>query len=238
MRLVPAPLKRDWMGSFHGRTAYHCLPLVIANQAGWFILTTHSLTVRWTGGDDLDALKIFYLTGDEPYPGVSMFGDGILTFHIPFLFRTPPGYNLLVRGPANCPKDGIHPLEGLVETDWAVATFTMNWQMTRADHTVTFEENEPIAMIVPQRRGDLERFRPTAEVIEGDPETARRCIAWAQSRREFIGLKRMCPADAFVGWQEHYLRGTGVDGVKAPEHQTALHLHPFQGMDAKEDQKG
>ena len=49
----------------------------------------------------------------------SHFGDGILTWHLPILFRTPPGYNLLVRGPANYPKDAVSPLEGIVETDWA-----------------------------------------------------------------------------------------------------------------------
>jgi uncharacterized protein DUF6065 len=238
MRLVQAPSKRGWMNLTHARSAYHCLPMVIANQAGWFIHCAHTLTVRWSGEDDLDALKIFFLSGDKPYPAVSIFGRGILTFQIPFLFRTPPGYNLLVRGPANCPKDGAHPLEGLVETDWAVATFTMNWQITRRDHTITFEEDEPIAMIVPQRRGELERFRPEFESLEGDPETARRHIDWAQSRREFVGAKRMCPADATVTWQDHYLRGTDLDGVKAREHQTALHLHGFREMEDKDDREG
>jgi hypothetical protein len=233
MRLVPAPSKRSWMNLSYARFAYHCLPMVIANQAGWFILSAHKLTVRWSGGNDLDALNIFFLSGNEPYPAVSIFGRGILTFQIPFLFRTPPEYNLLVRGPANCPKDGAHPLEGLVETDWAVATFTMNWQITRPDHTITFEEGEPIAMIVPQRRGELERFRPVLEPLEDDPETTRRHIAWAQSRREFVGAKRTCPVDAVVTWQDHYLRGTDLEGVKYPNHQTVLHLHPFRGLEAK-----
>ena len=37
----------------------------------------------------------------------SHFGSGILTWHLPLLFRTPPGYDLLVRGPANHPKDAM-----------------------------------------------------------------------------------------------------------------------------------
>ena len=228
VRVVPAPAKRPWMDSTHARAAYHCLPMVVANQAGWFILSSHSITVSWSGGDDLDAIRIFYLTGGHPYPACSIFGRGILTFQIPFLFRTPPGYNLLVRGPANCPKDGAFPLEGLVETDWAIATFTMNWQITRPNHTITFEENEPIAMIVPQRRGELESFRPGIQKLDADPESARRYTRWSQSRREFVGVKRTCPADAAVTWQDHYLRGTCVDGIKTSEHQTALRLHPFQ----------
>ena len=61
----------------------------------------------------------------------SHFGCGIITFKIPYLFRAPQGYNLLARGPANLFKDGISPLEGLIEVDWAVSPFTMNWKVTR-----------------------------------------------------------------------------------------------------------
>lgn len=232
MPLAPAPSKRAWMELTSERSAYHCLPMVIANQAGWLILSPHSIRVRWSGGDDLDALEIFYLSGDKPYPAVSVFGRGILTFQLPYLFRTPPGYNLLVRGPANLPKDGICPLEGIVETDWAAATFTMNWQITRANQTVSFQKDEPIAMIVPQLRGNLERFRPTFEQIDADPETAREYAQWARSRREFVGARRTCPADTRnATWQDHYLRGTGLDGIKTPQHQTALRLHSFRRAD-------
>jgi hypothetical protein len=232
MHLVPAPTKRAWMDLTSRRNAYHCLPMVIANQAGWFILSGHSLTVRWSGGDDLDALKIFYLSGEKPYPGVSVFGRGILTFQIPYLFRTPPGYNILVRGPANFPKDAAYPLEGLVETDWSAATFTVNWQITRPNQTVTFQESEPIGMIVPQVRGDLQKFRPTFRRIETDAEAAKGYTEWAQSRRGFIGSTKTCPADTTGTWQDHYLRGTSLDGTKAPEHQMSLRLHPFREADA------
>ena len=151
------------------------------------MLNSHSFKVRWTGGDGADALEIFYLTGGRPFPAISTFGNGILTFQVPYVFRTPPGYNLLVRGPANCPKDGVSPLEGLVETDWSSATFTMNWQMTRANHTVLFEEHEPIGMIVPQRRGSIEQFRPEIRPIDSDQDLSATHAEWARSRRNFIG---------------------------------------------------
>jgi hypothetical protein len=151
-----------------------------------------------------------------------------LTFQMPYLFRTPPGYNLLVRGPANCPKDGASPLEGVVETDWAVATYTLNWQITRPNEPILFEKDEPIGMIVPQRRGNLEQFDPSFERLSAEPEVHRKYRRWAKSRREFIGVTRLCPADTSGSWQDHYLRGTCVDGVKAPEHQTALRLRTFR----------
>ena len=36
----------------------------------------------------------------------------------------------MVRGPTNSPKDGIAALDGIIETDWAHSTFTMNWRFT------------------------------------------------------------------------------------------------------------
>jgi hypothetical protein len=158
MRLVPAPSGRTWMTETPNRFAYRCLPLLIANQAGWLLLNRHAVRATWNGSDALDGVAVEPL--GERLPTVrSHFGSGILTWNLPFLFRTSPGYNLLVRGPANWPKDGACPLEGLVETDWSPATFTMNWKLTRPHFPVVFEEDEPICMIVPQRRGELEAFR-------------------------------------------------------------------------------
>ena len=37
MPLEPAPTDREWMDNSGQRYAYRCLPLVIANQAGWII---------------------------------------------------------------------------------------------------------------------------------------------------------------------------------------------------------
>ena len=193
MPLVAAPKRRQWMNDSPARRPYYCLPMALANQAGWFLLNTHTFKARWSGEEGVDSLAIYYLTGQRPFPAISTFGSGILTIQIPYLFRTPPGYNILVRGPANCPKDGAYPLEGLVETDWSTATFTMNWQLTRPNHTVVFEEHEPIAMIVPQLRDTLENFRPELRPIETDEELSTRHSQWAQSRRDFIAAVRMMP---------------------------------------------
>jgi hypothetical protein len=233
--LVTAPRKRQWMDSNAGRRVYFCLPMVLANQAGWFMLNSHSFKVRWTGGDGVDALEILYLTGRRPFPAVSSFGNGILTFQVPYVFRTPPGCNLLVRGPANCPKDGASPLEGLVETDWSSATFTMNWQITRPNHTVFFEEHEPIGMIVPQRRGSIEQFRPEIRPIESDHDLSAKHAEWARSRRNFIGAVRTHPVDVDPRglWQGHYFRGTSVDGSEASEHQRSLRILPFSDASAE-----
>jgi hypothetical protein len=232
MRLIPAPSGRAWMHATVDRFAERCLPLLIANQAGWLVLNSHPLRVTWSGGNNMASVTIEYLSGLPPYPAVSHFGHGILTWHIPYLFRTPPGYNLLVRGPSNWPKDGVSPLEGIVETDWTVATFTMNWKLTRPNQPVTVEVDEPICMLVPQRRGELETFHPRVLAIEKEPNEHRRFQRWSESRGRFLHELKTplkTPGSDAVSqlWQKHYFQGKSSDGGDAPEHQTKLKLREF-----------
>ncbi len=63
-------------------------------------------------------------------------------------------------------------MEGIVETDWASSVFSMNWKLTRAHMPVRFEVDEPICMIVPQRRAELEEFTPELRPIESDENFA------------------------------------------------------------------
>src|SRR5579884_2111288 len=55
-RLAPAPVERGWMEQMH-RWPYRCLPMVIANQAGWVVLNTHAVFVRWDGGNEPTSIK-------------------------------------------------------------------------------------------------------------------------------------------------------------------------------------
>jgi hypothetical protein len=225
----PAERRRAWMDATDVRFANRCLPLLIANQAGWWIRNESDFVARWDGRNTVDAVSIRHAEG-TPAPGAaSHFGHGIVTFTMPLLFRTPPGWNLLVRGPANLPKDGVSALEGIVETDWAVSTFTMNWQITRPHADVEFRAGEPICMVVPQRRGELERFRPDIAPFYKMPDAAK-YQAWRQSRSTHLsgdeapGNQGRGPAD----WQREYMRGVVEHGQPVfPEHQRRLDLQPF-----------
>ena len=153
----PAPRERKWTEHADERAPYRCLPLVMANQYGWEILSTHHVRASWDGTSKPDGVHVENLYGDGPLHCHSHFGEGVLTFKIPFLFKTPDGWNLMVRGPTNSPKDGIVALDGIIETDWAHSTFTMNWRFTRAC-AVEFAVKEPICLFFPIRRGVLEMF--------------------------------------------------------------------------------
>jgi hypothetical protein len=223
--LAVASPTRAWMSATPFGFANRCLPLLMANQAGWFVCNEVKAEVTWNGEDARSGITIEY-EGDAPaYAANSHFGCGVVTWNLPWVFRTPPGYDLLVRGPANWPKDGAAPLEGLVETDWSPASFTMNWKLTRPGHTVTFAAGEPICMLVPQRRAELETFVPRLHARDDDPALRDEHDAWAAARGSF--LNELDRPDAAPGWQKDYFQGRRGDGSRMPEHRTRLHLARF-----------
>lgn len=200
----PAPLKRRWMEDADKKFPYRCLPLVIANQYGWEILSTHHVRASWDGTSIPEGLHVQSLDGNGPLHCRSHFGEGVLTFKIPFLFKTPDGWNLMVRGPTNSPKDGIVALDGIIETDWAHSTFTMNWRFTRAC-TVEFAIGEPICLFFPIQRGVLEMFRGEFCMLGADQELENKFQEWSASRHQFLSaLKKGEPKVVAQGWQKDY----------------------------------
>ena len=223
-RVEPASRWRDWMNATHKRFANRCLPLLMANQSGWHITLEHPVRARWNGGT---AKGDVVVESESPLAPKGHFGHGILTFHVSFLFRTDPGWNLLVRGPANMAKDGIAALEGVVESDWSPATFTMNWRFTRPCE-VSWDAGDPIAMVVPQRRGELESVQPQIATPDDAPALKAAYEEWRDSRRTFIGALRAGDEQALKqGWERHYFRGQTPGGHDFQGHQTVLRLAAF-----------
>jgi len=226
----PAESTRDWMTVTPEAFAYRCLPLNIANAHGWEVMSPCSFEARWFGGIGIDEVQIRLDPGTNPdVAPVSLFGQGILTFHIAGLFRTPPGWNLWVGGSPNRPKEHLYPLTGIVETDWAPYTFTMNWRFTRAYRTVRFETGEPICFFFPIQRGYLDAVTPKMVPMEKEPEVMRQFKEWSESRNKFH--ERMAEETPTAGsdkWQKDYYRGIDPAGEpRVEDHQTKLRLKPF-----------
>ena len=228
-KLVPAPVERDWMDRTSDGFAYRCLPLNIANAHGWLLLNEAPFLAEWNGGDGLDAVAVQPATPDTAVLGASHFGFGVLTFHVKGLFRTEPGWDLLVTGPFNRPKDAIQPLSGIVETDWAPFSFTMNWKFTRKFTPVAFERDEPVCMLFPVQRGTVEQIEPEFRPLEADPEVRDAYTAWAESRRAF-NEKLADPGSEATAekWQKDYFRGSARFGTTPRDHRTRLRVKPFR----------
>ena len=233
-QITPAPVSRAWMSEMsETRNGWpnRCLPMLIANQSGWVLRNRCAFTATWVGQqDDVDVRIVPDQRDTAQFLPLGHFGNGILTWHLPMLFRTPAGYNLLVRGPANYPKDAVSPLEGIVETDWASSSFSMSWKLTRKLMPVRFEVDEPICMIVPQRRAELEEFAPELRRIESDEDLQCKHEFFLRSRdaaKQIEQIARVARGEE-VQWQGDYTRGRHADGeAGTPDHQTRRRLRSF-----------
>lgn len=229
-RIRAATTKREWMDGAPESFPYRCLPLAIANGHGWDILSPCGFEAEWNGGLAVDDVTIRPDPGTREHEApVALFGQGTFTMHIQGLFRTDPGWNLWVSGPPNCAKNGVAPLTGIIETDWAPYTFTMNWKLTRPNLTVRFEENEIIAHIFPIQRSAIEAVEPEFLPIADDPELKAQFEAWSTSRNAFHDEVRANPPQRPADkWQKLYYRGLTPDG-KCPvtDHRSKLNVKEF-----------
>jgi hypothetical protein len=225
-RLVPARSERAWMDQTRMRYAYRCLPLTIANSMGWELLMPSPVSAEWNGGPELADIAIEGVEpGDHSGFAVSHFGHGILTFQTGYLVRTDPGVALWARGAPNLPKDGIAPLDGIIETDWMSFGFTMNWMFTRPGRA-TFEAGEPFCFLTPIGYHALDEVVPEIIPIEQSPETAAAYRSYADQRRSFNEkLAGNDPEALKQGWQKWYMRGAGPDGrERNPAHISKLRV--------------
>jgi hypothetical protein len=109
----------------------------------------------------------------------------------------------------------------------------MNWKFTRPDHPVRFEAGEPFCLVAPQKRGELEAFRPVLRHISGGPETAVAAEAWSRQRDEMQVKKFLSRysgelAEAAGGWEADYFKGRVPDGMSFDEHETRRRLRGFE----------
>ncbi len=185
-QLRPSPVRRHWMDEL--THSYQCLPLVIANQWGWQILCPTDVRVTWDGTPALTGLRVEVAPQYEPAIK-SQFGGGIVTFSPPWLFRTPPGWDLYLKGPSNRWKPNCAPLEGIIETWWLNYTFTLNWKLVEPG-TVVFARGESLGQLVPVPHATFE----DATALEApigllEPDAARELVQWLERRRQLTGQK-------------------------------------------------
>ncbi len=227
--IEPGGAKREWMEQTPFQGANRCLPLVIANQAGWIIRCPFQFKVTWNGNKTHDSIT-FDFSEDEQRASrqvLSIFGFGIISFSIPWLFRTSEGVGLLVRGPTNYYKENMAALDGLVETDWAPYTFTMNWKIVKPRTPVWFRKGDPICMILPYPIAMLEQFKTNAAPIDSEPELQEAFHDWQQTRRQ--QYKEAAEKGTPEGlYRLDYVRGSKPDGTFAKAHWSKLKLAKFE----------
>ena len=213
--LVPGRPDRDWMDEFTARHPYRCLPLSMANTTGWDLLCPFGFEAEWDGGLGVEAIR-FTPDADATlfdHFVTSHFTHGVVTFHLGWLFRTPPGWALRASGSPNRFKHGLAPMEGLIQTDWLPYPFTMNWRFT-APGKVRFEKDEPFCFRQPVPHDSVEAFEPVRASLDDDADLAKQYEAWKEVRTLFN--TRMADGDPEAikqAWQRFYFRGEFPDRI-------------------------
>jgi hypothetical protein len=210
--------KRQWMDVAVNKNPYRCLPLSMANGWGWELLSPAKFVAEWDGGASPQSVKVTLLEGHTPPDGY--FGEGTLTWHTGYMFKTEFPYGMYVTGAPNYPKHNAIPLSGVVETHWLPFTFTMNWRFTQPG-TFSMEIGEPFCQIFPVDMNIFENVEAEIRTLH-EPEAKElydEYWNWNFSRYEFLYGQRSGKYGP-EAWQKNYLQGAYPLGErKCPVHR-------------------
>lgn len=233
--LVPGTKRRQWMDDTVHQYAYRCLPMPIANCTGWQIHPPCDFTIHWDGSNHKEGLSFEYYQDGQSFLE-SGFGCGIITFHPGYLFRTSPGWDLLVTGPPNLPISFAYPLSGVVETFWLPFTFTMNWKLYNSG-SFHWNKKDPLAFIMPVPH----EFEIETDIkdIKEDQELSARFDKWRDTRNQQLhdmslamdsGMKvgNVDPNNTTTHWEKSYMHGVDKDGNKEVKHTTNRKFPEFK----------
>jgi hypothetical protein len=222
MEIRPANPSRAWMDNSINKNPYRCLPLIMANSYGWELVSKSEVTAEWNGGQFPGDLLVEKISGS--CPPISHFGEGVLTWHTGYLFRTEAPYGLYVTGSPNEPIHNMVCLSGIVETHWLPFPFTMNWRFT-APGKITIKEGDVIAHVFPIRLDLFGDVQAEMKKIDENPELKEKFQAWSKSRAEFNKNPRESGE-----WQKNYFKGVDLEGKKAENHKTNPNVPEFKKM--------
>ena len=173
----PQRADRSAGGLLPTRAFRYCEPVTTASAFGWYVFPPIGISLLWDGEKiawTYDGADAWHPLDRAQFPGFSGQFDQAAPDHIqgyspPFLAalpepgvvqvwsgllaRTRPGWSLLVRAPANLPRQGNYELfEGIVETDrWFGPLFT-NIRLTRTDVAINLAADFPLFQVQPLPR--------------------------------------------------------------------------------------
>lgn len=225
---------RVWMDRVPRKYIYRCIPLIAANTMGWELLNPVDTVVGWTGGP-ANTDVIVRSAGAHRFGAVSHFGAAIVTWYVPFVFRTSPDLGLIVTAPANHELTDAAPLDAFVRTDWLPFPFTLNWRITRARVDVSIPKGMPLARILPYPLALLEETSLEIVELASDPGFRAEVEAWGKTRADNLAKARSDVADWLSGgaeptgdgvWNQQYVKAKGGEGEGFAPHQTIFRPKP------------
>lgn len=175
--LAPQRADRSAGGLLPTRAFRYCEAVTTASAFGWYVFPPITFSLVWSGDQMIwsyEGAEEWFALGRAQFPGFSAEFDrdapvsaqgfsppflaalpepGVVQVWSGLLARTRPEWSLLLRAPANLPRQGGYELfEGIVETDrWFGPLFT-NVRLTKTDTPMTFDSNYPLFQAQPLHR--------------------------------------------------------------------------------------
>ena len=190
-----ADWQRDWMNDTPHRYAYRCLPLTIANQTGWWIKNPVGFTAIWRGENAPGSIDFRFDAASEVWRSWinSQFGEGIITWNTPFLFRTKPGGLSPLDLRAGQLFQGQRPSADRAHRE-RLDQHVVHDELENhePDQPVRFDQGEPLFQAIPLVSNicaDLEEATVSYQKLTDNPELHRAYHEWDQGRRRFHDQK-------------------------------------------------
>ncbi|MEO6194219.1 MAG: DUF6065 family protein [Thermoanaerobaculia bacterium] len=172
------------------------------------LLCPQAFEATWNGGPDAGDVEI-HGTADASQGFVRGEGEGRLTFHPGYQFKTESDQLLWARGPVHASKDGLAPLETMIDSSVLPCTLALSWRFARPGQTVRFEAGEPFCTVLPYPRSGLQKV--ALEVIRPDDSDA---FAWE--------LHRIIDTPAIAEVFQRLGAGAAEEPARSPEKPAAL----------------
>ncbi|HEY1410723.1 MAG TPA: DUF6065 family protein, partial [Rhodopila sp.] len=198
---MPQRADRSAAGSLPTRAFRYCEAATSAAAFGYYLFPPIGFSVQWDGHDIMwtfeGAAEWLPLRGAAQFPGYRDYFDGIAPSEIkefspPFLaalqepgllqvwmglvVRTAPNWSLLVRAPANLPRNGgWEPFEGIVESDRWFGPLITNLRLTKTNVPIDFKPDFPLLQVQPIPRqvyedATLNNYEIVPELTQFTPE--------------------------------------------------------------------
>jgi hypothetical protein len=178
-RMVPSarlPQRADRAagGTMPTRAFRFCEALTTASAFGWYVFPPIGFKLMWDGSEVIwtyegvtdwypltaaqfpdfagyfDRLAPADVKGFSPQFLASLVEPGIVQIWSGLVARTPPGWSLLVRAPANFVRNrGYECYEGIIETSRWFGPLFINIRLTRTHHPIEFDPNFPLLQVQP-----------------------------------------------------------------------------------------
>ena len=197
---------------------------------GWIICNSCDAIAIWNGGESHKDIVVIMDDCGAAKAITSHFGHGIITWQIPWLFKSTEGIGLMVRGCSNFWVDNARALDAFVETNWSPYTFTFNWKIMKPDVPVVWKKGDPVCMIIPYPINFIEKAQPKMEDLRNNETLHNSYCEWSKYRNEFNATPHAgnWQKDYFIGRHSHPAKG---QETQVKHHKTKFSLSPFGDVD-------